>query len=185
MKCSEFDRWLDEGQPERGRERALGHGTGCARCAGALEAAHAIETALRAESGDLSVSASPNFVDNVMASVEAAARRYSAPAADRQRVPWWAAIATDPVSVVSVTAGLSVAAWTLSHPRWLPDVAMDLAVRWSSWTLAVSSQTRVEIEPIVWLSIGIALSPLLFWGGWVLYRRLERAMILMAEHPAA
>lgn len=183
MKCSGFDRWLDEGQPERQRESALEHGADCARCADALQAARAIETVLRAENADRTVSAPPAFVDTVMARVDAAARRTSAPVVDRQRVPWWVAIASDPVSIVSVTVGLSVAAWTISHPQWIRNLAMDVAGRWWSWVLAATSQSRLDIDPVVWLSIWIAMSPLILWGSWVAWRRLERAMILMVERP--
>ncbi len=183
MKCSGFDRWLDEGQPERQRERALGHGANCARCVGALQAALAIESVLRAERAGRPVSPPPAFVDNVMARVDAAARRYSAPVVNRQRVPWWVAIATDPVSTVSVTVGLSVAAWTVSHPQWIQNLAMDVAARWWSWVLGATSAGHLDIDPIVWLSIGIAMSPLILWGGWVAWRRLERAFVLMAERP--
>ena len=118
MNCSEFDRWLDEGSPEGERATAMLHAGGCARCARALEAERAVTAALRAEAATSSIEASAGFVARVMAGVESAAadagaRAGSMPAGaaavPAARPSWWTVFASDPISVVSVTLGISLA----------------------------------------------------------------------------
>ena len=183
MKCSEFERWLDEGEPEHGREQALRHAAECTVCGPALQAARAVDAALRLELAGPSMTASPGFVASVMHRVDEAARARAAISTERSPLPWWAALATDPVSMVSVTLGISLAVLAILHPRWLVNVGVDLSARW--WLLAesISSATEVALDPTAWLSIGIALAPLAAWGLIALYRRVERAIILIAERP--
>lgn len=183
MKCSDFASWLDEGSPERDRSAAMRHAAECAECSRALEAARAVEAMLRSEAVLPGVAAPAGFVAGVMARVEDAAARARDLEAARPRVPWWGALASDPVSIVSVTLGFSLAALAYWHPAWLLDAGFELTVRWWALASSVAAAGRAGLDPLAWLSIAIALAPLAAWGLIACYRRLERAILLVMERP--
>lgn len=183
MNCSEFDRWLDEGSPEGERAAAVLHAGGCARCARTLEAERAVAAALRAEATTTSIEASVGFVARVMARVEGAAAAGAAvPAA---RTSWWTVFASDPISVVSVTLGVSLAVLASWRPEWLTNAAIDLATRWLSLAGSVDARAHIRLDPLVWLSLGVAASPFLAWGIAAGWRRLERTLVLIVGRPGA
>jgi hypothetical protein len=102
---------------------------------------------------------------------------------ERRRAPLWISLATDPISVSSITAALLVAVWTHRHPNWMLDAGMNLVARWWSSAAALAPQGRVDVDPLVWIELAIAVSPLVLWGSWALYRRIERALLLLAARP--
>jgi len=60
-----------------------------------------------------------------------------------------------------------------------------LAAR-SWWSAAaLSPRGGVVVDPLIWLGLAIALTPLAIWGGWALYRRIERTVLLLAARPGA
>lgn len=183
MKCNEFERWLNKGEPERDRQRARKHAAGCARCGRALGAALVVEEALRSEAAIPVIAASPGFVASVMNRVEVIAERTREVPVGRPLFPWWARLATDPMSVVSVTLGISLGVAALWNPQWLLDTTVNLGAHWWWLALSASSAARGDLDPVSWLSIGIALAPLAAWGIYSLYRRLERTAILIIERP--
>jgi hypothetical protein len=191
MNCSEFDRWLDEGSPGARRAAAMLHAGGCARCARALEAERAVAAALRAEAA-AAMEASAGFVARVMARVEGAAavaeaRARSMPvgaaAIPAVRPSWWTVFASDPISVVSVTLGISLAVLASWRPQWLTDTVIDLATRWLSLAGSMDARAQLHVDPLVWLSLGIAASPFLAWGIAAAWRRLERTLVLIMGRP--
>lgn len=183
MNCSEFDRWLDEGSPEGERSAATFHAGGCARCARALEAERAVAAALRAEAAAPSIEAPARFVARVMARVEGVSTvRVAIPAA---RPSWWAVFASDPISIVSVTLGVSLAVLASWRPEWLTSAGIDLATRWLSLAGSVDARAQIQLDPLVWLSLGIAAFPFLAWGIAAGWRRLERTFVVIMGRPGA
>ncbi|HKW51246.1 MAG TPA: hypothetical protein VJQ53_05865 [Candidatus Eisenbacteria bacterium] len=191
MKCSDVERWLDRGMPEGGRERAMQHVAVCGACFEAFEAASGLEAALRAKAaaeraataGAEASAASSEFVANVMARVASADSMALGARLDRRRARFWITLATDPITVCSITAALLVTVWTLMRPGWFLDAGMNLAGRWWLSTAAIAPTGRIALEPVVWIGIAISVSPLILWGGWTLYRRFERAILLLASRP--
>lgn len=198
MNCSEFDRWLDEGSPESGRAAATLHAGGCARCARTLEAERAVAAALRAQATTPSMEASVGFVARVMARVEGAAGEVAAAregvhaglaltgaAVTGARASWWTVFASDPISIVSVTLGVSLAVLASWRPEWITNAVIDLATRWLSLAATVDAPVHIQLDPLVWLSLGIAASPFLAWGITAGWRRLEPTLVLITRRPGA
>jgi hypothetical protein len=190
MNCSGVERWLDRGMPAGGREGAIRHAAICGACSEAVEAASSLEAALRgaaatawAGPADSAPPASPDFVANVMARIAAAHSLAREARLERRRARLWISLATDPISVSSITAALLVAVWTLRHPTWMLDAGMNLVARWWWSAAALAPQGRVDVDPLVWIELAIAVFPLVVWGGWTLYRRIERALLLIAARP--
>jgi hypothetical protein len=190
MNCRVVERWLDRGMPEGEREAAMRHVALCGACFEALEAASALEAAMRAEAATVRAATAgattPNaseFVATVMARVAAADSLALGARLDRRRARFWITLATDPISICSITAALLVAVWTIWRPSWALDTGMNLAARWWLSTSALALPGRIELEPVLWVGIAISVSPLVLWGGWTLYRRVERAILLLASRP--
>jgi len=197
MKCSDVQRWLDRGMPEGERERAMRHVAVCGACFEAFEAASGLEAALhahaetaRAETAGVAPPGTGDFVANVMARVTSADSLALGARLERRRGRYWVTLLTDPISICSITAALLVAVWTYIRPGWFLDAGMNLAARWwaSASTLSAPASTfsapgRVELQPILWIGIAISVSPLILWGGWALYSRIERAILLLASRP--
>ena len=193
MNCRVVERWLDRGMPEGERESAMRHVALCGACFEAFEAASGLEAALRAEAATVRAlapdatapAASSEFVANVMARVAAADTLALGARLERRRSRFWITLATDPIIVCSITAALVVAVWTVLRPGWFLDAGMNLAARWWLSTSALALPGRIELEPVLWIGIAISVSPLVLWGGWALYRRFERAILLLAARPGA
>ena len=99
------------------------------------------------------------------------------------RTSWWMVFASDTVSIVSVTLGISLAVLFSWHPQWLTSAALDLATRWVSLAASVNAPAFVQFDPLVWLSLGVAASPFLAWGIAAGWRRLERTLVLIMGRP--
>ncbi|TMQ63117.1 MAG: hypothetical protein E6K79_10750 [Candidatus Eisenbacteria bacterium] len=190
MNCSDVERWLDRGMPDSGSERAMRHVAACGACFEAFEAASGLESALRAEGASAraatvaaAVPAAPEFVANVMARVATADSLALGARLERRRARFWITLATDPIIVCSITAALVVAVWTVLRPGWFLDAGMNLAARWWLSTSALALPSRIELKPVLWIGIAIAVLPLVLWGSWALYRRFERAVLLLAARP--
>jgi hypothetical protein len=190
MKCSDVQRWLDRGMPDVGRERAIRHVAVCGACFEAFEATSGLEAALRAQAETeraATAGAAPrgtgDFVANVMARVTSADSLALWARLERRRSRYWVTLLTDPISICSITAALLVAVWTYMRPGWFLETGMNLAARWWVSASTFSAPGRVELQPILWIGIAISVSPLILWGGWALYSRIERAILLLASRP--
>jgi len=176
--------------PVEDREDAMRHVAVCGVCTEAFEAASGVENALRhvaatawAAPAAAAVPPAPEFVANVMSRIAAA--ESLGRGLERRRGQIWISLVTDPLSVISITAALLVAVWSAWHARWFRDAGMTLAAR--SWWSAAALAPRggVVVDPLIWTGIGIAVTPLAIWGGWALYRRIERTVLLLAARPGA
>jgi len=107
ITCSEVDRWLDEDRPAAGREAALAHAAGCARCSRAVAADEALGSALRAPPPSR---APAGLAAEVMARVQALGPD-AGPAAGRG--PGWLAVVA-PWAVGG--AGLGGVLWAMRGP---------------------------------------------------------------------
>lgn len=191
MNCRAVERWLDRGMPENAREVAMRHVAVCGACFEAFEAATSLETALRAAAADTralpagsAASVAPDFVSNVMARVAAADSLARVARPDRGRANIWVELVTDPLSVIAITAAFVVALWSAWHPNWFYEVGMNLAGRW--WSVAaLPPRSPIELDPFVWAGLAVAASPFVVWGSWALYRRIERALLLLAARPTS
>jgi hypothetical protein len=201
VNCRGVERWLDQGMPADDRENAMRHAAICGACSEAIEAASGLEAALRgaaatawaaptasadsADSADSTTSPappSPDFVANVMTRIAAADSLAREARLERRPARLWISLATDPISVSAITAALLVAVWTFRHPNWMLEAGMNLVGWWWS-AAALAPQGRVDVDPIVWIELAIAVFPLALWGSWLLYRRIERALLLLAARP--
>lgn len=188
MNCKAVGRWLDQGMPEKGRVRVERHVAVCGACFEAFEAASGLESALRAQAGRAMPAALParagaEFVANVMTRVAAAESLARAARPERRRAAVWIALVTDPICITSITAGFLVAVLSVWHPSLFFDAGMNLVARWWWPAAALAPGGRIELDTIIWCGIAIAASPIVLWGGWALYRRFERALLLLAARP--
>ena len=84
-----------------------------------------------------------------------------------------------------------IVGWSLTslfaswHPRWLVGAGIDLATRWLTLVSSVRIGSLNQLDPLVWLSLGVAASPFLAWGIVAGWRRLERTLIFIAVRPGA
>jgi hypothetical protein len=191
MKCKAVARWLDQGMPEKARDVAMRHVAVCGSCFEAFEAASSVEAALRAEAAVRAVPvvaavdgapACVDFVANVMARVEGAESipRKAKPVRRPSRA--WIELAADPLTVISITIAALVTLWSAWHPNWFYEAGMNLAARW--WSVAtLQPRSPIELDPYVWAGLAIAAFPFVVLGIWVLYRRLERAVLMLAARP--
>lgn len=194
MKCNGVERWLDDGMPDVAREEARRHIEDCARCTEAFEAARAVDAALGIEplraagrggraplpsfpsavlSSAPSPSASSDFLFNVMARIDAAEAAVKRVPLGSRRLSFWAALATDPISAVSLTVALLITGLTAMHLAWIVDAGTAI-VAWSWWRTAEAAlHAPTGLDPIAWIGIGMALTPLVCWGLWAIYHELE------------
>ncbi|MGH7680887.1 MAG: hypothetical protein ACRENN_02755, partial [Candidatus Eiseniibacteriota bacterium] len=93
--------------------------------------------------------------------------------------PWWVAIATDPMSVVPVTLGISLALLGSWRPQWLADAAIGFAAQWTSLASSMNVVPSIHVNPLIWLSLGVAAAPFLAWGIVGAWRRLERTLVFL------
>lgn len=195
MRCDDVTRWLDEGMDGAGEAGAASHARDCAACAAAIEAARALSAAFRADAAT-PPPAPPDFAASVMSRIGAAAAVAEAEGAraprrrdSGRRLPWWAVLATDPVSVVSLTLALGIglaAAWwpdavarAASAIVTLPAKGLLAVAAWDS-EAGLSHALGGDLDPVARLAIGLAALPIVLWGAWAFYRRVERAVILLA-----
>jgi len=208
MRCEGVARWLDEGMSRSDEAHAVSHARGCPSCAAAIHAARALVDALLADAAMPTPAPPTDLVARVMSRVEAAgvAGKLEGTRAARngkaahqgeavraakagRRLPWWAVLATDPVSAVSLTLALGVGL----AAAWRPDAVAEAAVATvtlpAKWLLSISAWDSAtglshalggELDPVARLGIVLAASPFLLWGAWALYRQVERALILFA-----
>ena len=155
MRCREFERWLDEGMPQRRGAAARAHAEGCAGCAAAMRAAAALETALAAAPPP----APAALVARVMERVERVERaRGKVIEAERAggrvvglgRSPRWtgwaAALAQEPGAAVGIALAPVVLILWLAWPETataLIQLTRDAVMVWlttvSSGTLAAAT----------------------------------------------
>lgn len=183
MTCAAFDRWLDDGMPEEIATPCHAHARGCARCAVALDAARAVESALsEASSGETpaQVRVPTGFSAGVMARVREAE---SLRAREVEKAPeerWWVRLLSDPVSSVSLTVALLAAALLIWNPEWMFRLGGWLGSHWFTW---VSGAGNVPVDPLVWQALVATAGPFVLWGLWRIGRDLERAIILSVTRP--
>ncbi len=178
MKCAEVERWLDEGMPDGVRAEAIRHIEACPGCTASVEAAREIEAALRQDALGSSPVAPPAFVECVIARVDSARLSVQAAGAERP-LRWWVALATDPVSVVSLTLALLLAVFTLYRPNWAFEANLALVSRASLWTSRIAPLQSPALHPALWLGLAAGFAPLGLWGLLRAYRAIERTILLI------
>lgn len=175
MKCSGFERWLDEGMPEAGAPPARGHTAQCDACARRLAAAVEMD-ALLAEPTE----APAEFTDRLMARVEATPRpapRVSLPALIPDALPWWVRAAADPATALSfILAGLVlwkmpaiVEGGTRTLAR-LPDLMRAVVPAIIPPAGPAASTGGAPVDAVATLALAMGFAPLLGWMGLLLYR---------------
>jgi hypothetical protein len=174
-----------------GSERALAHARTCPACAASIRAARAVDRALREP---VPVDAGPpaDFVARVMGrvradGVDAAAGATSRALAERPTPSPWSWIAGDPVSVVSVTLAVSIGIAMAWRPAWVTAVAAALVAAPGRWLSRLGPAPALSdfsagfgpsVHPAARIGLGLGAAALILWGSWILYRRLERTLIL-------
>ncbi|HET9251503.1 MAG TPA: hypothetical protein VFP58_05240 [Candidatus Eisenbacteria bacterium] len=191
MTCAEFDRWLDEGMPEADADAARTHAGSCTRCAAALKAALAIETAFtieisRGEAGvtarAASIRAPEGFASGVMARIgelEGMRRRHTAEAPSQG---WWIRVLSDPVATVSITVSLFMVALLIWDPSWVFGLTGQLAGRWLAW---VANAGDIPSSASIRLALLATAVPFALWLVWRVGHELERALVLQITRPRA
>jgi len=149
--CSEFERWLDAGEPPALAPAMLAHAAACARCAGSLEAMRAIEAMLAAPPP-----APAGFDDAVMARVARveAARVRVAPtwrAAFPESLPWWAIALQQPTMVLAA----GVAALLVWRAPALLAVA-SAGAGWLATTLPALSARGLDAAAVTFRGVAFA-----------------------------
>src|SRR5206468_1223582 len=108
VNCLEFERLLDEGEPERLPAEALDHAHDCASCARSLARARSLERALAAHFSPARADEAPaGFTQRVMARVERGEARGVRWLALPDVMPLWTRAAAEPgVALASAVAAL-------------------------------------------------------------------------------
>ena len=192
-KCDRVERWLDEGQPRDGASAAEaleleGHAATCTRCRAALDAAVALETALRAPPR---AHAPAGLAAGAMARIaaeDAAARRALAREGPPVQPAWWSRIASEPwtltgaAGVVAVLAGRerlaalarSLATHEPGAAAWAPPPWLDQAfARWQESSAALAPHAQAAVALAVALAAG--------GFGWLLFRVSEAMFVRAAR----
>ena len=193
--CEHMERWLDEGRPRDGASAAEAleletHAATCARCRPALEAAVALESALRTPPA---ARAPAGLAAGVMARIAAENPVPRQPLAHDEppvRSPSWTQVASDPwalagaAGVLAVVAGrgrLDALARTLAAhapepsawvpPSWLDKAAsLDAALaRWLEASAALAPHAQAAV------ALGVAAAAGAF--AWLLFRFSEALFV--------
>ena len=186
MTCAGYERWLDDGVPERALSPAArAHAATCARCASALTAAHEIDRLLAAASPP----APERLTDSVMARVlaieavrveQARAAVVLGPVEFGAEQPWWVRAAAQPAAALA----FSLAALVLWQRDTLNTQASALIAN-ASGLLAraftnglgigtVPGMPEALAKPEVMLGFAIASAPVLAWVSASLWSWAER-----------
>jgi hypothetical protein len=190
VNCLEFEKLLDEGDPERLPAAARSHARECARCDRSWARARSLEQALERH---FSRSLAPGesvpdaFVDRVMARVERGEARGVRWLLLPDALPWWVRVAAEP----SAALAAGVAALLL----WRGDVLLSssrnwsagtaLALRFADWASATGLDAwgRALVDAFVpgpgahWTvvtAMAIGVAPVLALAGYGLWRMGER-----------
>lgn len=191
MTCAELHRWLDDGMPEANAEAARTHASSCARCAAALEAALAIETAFAMESpldevGEMtraaSVRAPEGFASSVMARIDELEAARDPRRTDAPSQPWWIRLLSDPVAAVSTTVAVLTFVALVWNPEWFLGFGGRLGAQWLAWA---ANASEIPGSSTLWLGIFATAVPFALWWMWQISRTLERAMVLQLTRPGA
>jgi hypothetical protein len=166
MRCSGFERWLDEGRPESQAGGARAQAAACVACAASLRAALELEDLLA-----VPLAIPDPDLARIMERVEATRRVRPAPAPERPMLPWWIEAAAQPsVALALVLAGLL--AWragdleTLISSAWW-QAAPALAAA-NTWFVVGAQRVFGPAEPLLWLALlpvtVLAMVPLYRWS---------------------
>lgn len=132
MTCTEFDRWLDDGQPERDRARMTLHAAGCTRCRRELDSAVELDRLLGVV---VQAEVSAGFNDAVMRQIE------------RRGPGLLVQIMAEPV----VPFSLGIAAIVAWHHAWLVVMANDAALAIGS--AGMTTSLALILAPLTgWIS---------------------------------
>lgn len=167
MNCATFDRWLDDGRPAADLGPAAAHARGCARCAGALDAALELEAALA-----VTAPAPAGFTDRVMARVAATAQEHpiAAPIAAAPLLgspfAWWVRVTMEPsVLLAALLLALLVG--------FGAPIFAGAGVA-GSWLAGLGARFELpRLGGSVWPVVTLALGPAFAWSGWMIYRWSE------------
>lgn len=165
MTCANFERWLDDGRPDRDAPRMLAHAATCGLCEGALQAASEVEAALSFVPTDVMPAAtSAGFNDSVMRKVHAVALLQEAEKASS----WWARALTEPSFVVSIALATG-AVWQY---RALSALALAFSARVVLWIDGLlgprnsSPGWEAVANPVAMLGLALAITPPILWISW-------------------
>jgi len=193
VNCLEFEKLLDDGEPERLPAEALGHARACASCERSLARARSLERALEAHFSD-DISPPAGFVDRVMARVERGEARGVRWLTLPDALPWWTRAASDPLVVLALAI---VALFVWRGDRWqsgaraawdalavAPQLAHDawLAAGFGPLGDAIAGALApVAAAPmLVQLGVTLGVAPLLLLAGWLVWRAGERLVETVA-----
>jgi hypothetical protein len=187
VNCLEFERLLDEGEPERLTLEAIAHARTCASCAPSLARARSLEGALESHFSS-EVPVPSGFTDHVMARVERGEARGVRWLVLPDALPAWTRAAAEP-SVALALVALALLMWRgdvwLAGARVVWTALAGVPGRTSEWLAAVGlgplqlafTQALGAAAGSTWavaagLVLGIA--PLVLLGGWLAWRAGER-----------
>jgi hypothetical protein len=170
MHCSSFDRWLDEGRPVAERTTCMTHAAACRRCAGALEAAQALDLALSRRFA----TAPDAFTDRVLARLPSRAAKPAVVATlDLEpAIPWWVALMREPLVVVSVLLGIlffGVGPFLWSRGESWIEQGVQAA---DESFLSLVDRAAAVLPATEWILAMMMVLPSILVG-WFLFRRVQ------------
>jgi len=189
VNCLEFERLLDEGEPERLPAEALEHAHDCASCARSLARARSLERALAAHFSPARVDETPaGFTQRVMVRVERGEARGVRWLALPDVMPLWTRAAAEPgVALASAVAALILwrgdrviadarALWPMLASTPARFHELMLAAGFGPAEQAIARVLAPESNSAWAVSLGVCvgLAPLLVLLGWMMWRAGER-----------
>jgi len=156
--CDAFERWLDDGCPERARGPAEAHARACVSCRETLAVAEAVENGLQQRAP--SPRAPEGFSDAVMRRVSAAGGPDAGPTARVGSLLGW--LLADPTTVAACAFALLLVWWRA--PLWALAVAASRGVVALETTGALDSFD----SPGAAAGLCVALLSLVFSGSYLL-----------------
>jgi hypothetical protein len=163
MICAHFERWLDDGRPDRHAPVMTKHAALCTLCQRALGAAIAVEEAVTLESA---ATPGADFNDSVMRQIHAR----QAPLPLRQgTLPWWARLAAEPLISVSVALGATMAlngrALWIAATRVSAHAMSGVGAFLGGRNHPLPALTALT-SPAVMLALVLAITPSILWMSW-------------------
>lgn len=171
--CDAFERWLDDGCPERARGSAEAHAQECVRCREALAAAEAVERGLRQQ--EPALRAPEGFTDAVMRRVSVAGSAAAEPTVRVGSLLGW--LLADPATMAASAFALLLLWW--HTPLWALVVSASrrvVALAQAPSAFAVTGALDSFASPGAAAGLCIALLSLVLFGSYLLMGWSERMM---------
>lgn len=173
MKCSEFERWLDEGMPENQAARL--HAASCPSCAAQLHTAERLDDVL-SDVIPAHVAAPARFTDAVMERVAHIETMRPALAAQQGRdaFPWWVRAAAEPSIAVALTLS-ALLLWQSPAILTAGSAAFAWIARFNGSAIVTALRgVEPQATPLVMFGLGLAVLPAAWWLANVVYRWTDR-----------